>query len=162
MRSLEVLRALAAVGAVGAVPDAGRSGRDIGSCRTDSASVQVFRGVVLRLILLAVAVTPAALHAQWRSDAMVGVVPPVAVDREAPLLDAKRFRGSERTRGSYWLEGGIASSLLLVLASRGYLRASERPFLEKVARAVFIGGVGFAPGALIGGQIPKRVRSPRR
>lgn len=120
------------------------------------------RHATLTLLLLLAPGLAASASAQVRAPAWTRapavVLPPAFTAPAAP--DPRPI--PDPRGNTYWKEGGVIGAVLLgilgaVLIDRicGDNSASEHCGTETVGGAVIGAGVGFAVGALIGGQFPK-------
>lgn len=114
-----------------------------------------FYFAVVTAAWVAVGSTPIGeLHSQSRLSARVGLsVPPTP----PTLVESRRwFTNVSRSERSYWLEGGLLTGVGLLAATLPWLLDGDGSAPLKILRGGLFVGAGFAPGALIGGQIPKR------
>jgi hypothetical protein len=107
-------------------------------------------------MLVIITLLPAAVVAQSRIHSRAGLQPVVP----SPVLpsSASMLRTGAEPHASYWLEGGLVTGIGLLVAVMPWLLDGDGSMPVKVARAGFMVGLGFAPGALIGGLIPKQRR----
>jgi hypothetical protein len=105
------------------------------------------------LLVLTLACVVQPLPAQFARNDRVGLHIPIAT-RQTPN-GALMMRAVSESHPSYWLEGGMVTGLGLLLVGLPWLLDGDGSVPVKILRAGFVVGVGFAPGALIGGLIPK-------
>lgn len=109
------------------------------------------RRYILLVLTLACVVQP--LTAQFPGGERAGLTS-LSVPRDTPSGTLLLRTGSE-SHPSYWFEGGMVTGVGLLLVAMPFLLDSDRALPLKLVGASFLVGVGFAPGALIGGIIPK-------
>lgn len=85
------------------------------------------------------------------SQARVGLSP-LPSESAPTVLDG--LRATSRARSSYWLEGGLVTSAVGLIAISPFLLDGDRP-VAMIGAGILAGGAFFAPGALLGGLIAK-------
>ncbi len=118
-----------------------------------------------RLLLgLAVLLVPTSLVGQRLAPVPPYATLSVQVSPLAPRFDRLALDSATAIPRTYWLEGGVIGAITVgVLGTLWFSGMSESSHSlgSTIAVGALCGAVGFAPGALIGGQFRKPERRAR-